>query len=107
MKQSSSQPIELVSDRISRAELMLFAFILALCWSFVFAATFPRQSGGNGTNDGIHLAIGPNCGSLSGQFSDVNSGLLDPNFYKTIVSFGDSYSNVSTHFCMYSTYAPC
>ncbi|KAB5593739.1 hypothetical protein CTheo_2819 [Ceratobasidium theobromae] len=45
-------------------------------------------------NDGIHLAIGPTCGRLTaaGNTSDVNAGLLDLKRYKTIVSFGDSYT---------------
>ncbi|CAE6477649.1 unnamed protein product [Rhizoctonia solani] len=45
-------------------------------------------------NDGIKLAIGPTCGKLttSGNVADVNSGLLDLKQYKTIVSFGDSYT---------------
>lgn len=66
-------------------EIMLQVLILALYSSVVFATTAP-------VNDGIHLAIGPNCGSLAGNFSDVNSGLHRPDFYDTIVSFGDSYS---------------
>ncbi|KAF8514791.1 hypothetical protein JB92DRAFT_2917919 [Gautieria morchelliformis] len=82
-----------VANRTARAEIMLLVFILALCSSFVFAVSFPRQSGGNDTNNGIHLAIGPNCGSLSGLFSDVNAGLLALDSYKTIVSFGDSYTD--------------
>ncbi|PVF97902.1 hypothetical protein CPB86DRAFT_826166 [Serendipita vermifera] len=45
-------------------------------------------------NDGIHLAIGPTCGRLTanGNSSDVNAGLFDLKKYKTIVSFGDSYT---------------
>lgn len=45
-------------------------------------------------NDGIHLAIGPTCGKLSftGNTSDLNAGLWDLKRYKTIVSFGDSYT---------------
>ncbi|KAH7333650.1 hypothetical protein B0J17DRAFT_721542 [Rhizoctonia solani] len=45
-------------------------------------------------NDGIKLAIGPTCGKLttSGNVADVNSGLPDLKQYKTIVSFGDSYT---------------
>lgn len=79
---------------IRRAETMLLVFVVALCSSFLLAVSFPRRSGGNNSNDGIHLAIVPNCGSLNGKFSDVNSGLLDPDSYKAIVSFGDSYSNI-------------
>ncbi|KAF8153400.1 carbohydrate esterase family 16 protein [Crassisporium funariophilum] len=43
-------------------------------------------------NDGIHLAVGPKCGQLSGTTSDVNAG-LDPKKFKTLVSFGDSYTD--------------
>ncbi|KAG8724279.1 hypothetical protein FRC09_020489 [Ceratobasidium sp. 395] len=47
------------------------------------------------TNDGITLAISPTCGKLStsGNTADVNAGLLDIKSYKTIVSFGDSYTS--------------
>ncbi|KAI5990304.1 hypothetical protein F5J12DRAFT_863153 [Pisolithus orientalis] len=46
-----------------------------------------------GTNDtSVHLAVHPRCGSLTGNFSDVNAG-LDMRRYKTIVSFGDSYTD--------------
>lgn len=47
---------------------------------------------GDGPNDGIHLAVSPVCGSLSGNFADVNGGLKLKD-YKTIVSFGDSYTD--------------
>ncbi|KAG6806578.1 hypothetical protein H0H93_002763, partial [Arthromyces matolae] len=43
-------------------------------------------------NDGIHLAVDVRCGSLFGNPSDVNAG-IDPLAIKTIVSFGDSYSD--------------
>ena len=39
------------------------------------------------TNDGIHLAVGPKCGPLSGPSADVNAG-IDLRKIKTIVSFG-------------------
>ncbi|KAI0318729.1 carbohydrate esterase family 16 protein, partial [Amylostereum chailletii] len=45
-----------------------------------------------GNNDGIHLAVGPNCGQLGGNFTDVNAG-IDLSTVKTIVSFGDSYTD--------------
>ena len=41
-------------------------------------------------NDGIHLAVGPKCGSLSGAPADVNAGLLPLKSYKTLVTFGVS-----------------
>ncbi|KAH7334693.1 carbohydrate esterase family 16 protein [Rhizoctonia solani] len=46
-------------------------------------------------NDGIHLAIGPTCGipSANGSVADVNAGLYALSTYKTIVSFGDSFTS--------------
>ncbi|KAF8608192.1 hypothetical protein BDV93DRAFT_531319 [Ceratobasidium sp. AG-I] len=46
-------------------------------------------------NDGIHLAIGPTCGlpSTNGSVVDVNAGLYALSKYKTIVSFGDSFTS--------------
>ncbi len=38
-------------------------------------------------NDGIHLAVGPHCGTLNGSVSDINAG-VNPSHFKTIVSFG-------------------
>ncbi|EJD49110.1 hypothetical protein AURDEDRAFT_143931 [Auricularia subglabra TFB-10046 SS5] len=43
-------------------------------------------------NDGIHLAVGPSCGRADGAPADVNAGLRPLRDYKTIVSFGDSYT---------------
>ncbi|KAJ1300660.1 hypothetical protein OPQ81_002308 [Rhizoctonia solani] len=45
-------------------------------------------------NDGIRLVIGPTCGKLTatGNVTDANQGLLNLKKYKTIVSFGDSYT---------------
>jgi len=43
-------------------------------------------------NDGIRLAVSPKCGPLSGSTADVNAG-LDLSQIKTIVSFGDSYTD--------------
>ena len=86
------------------AETMLFVLVVAFYYlSFVLAVSFSRQSGGgiDNTNDGIHLVIGPNCGKLSNNFSDVNAGLEDLASYKTIVSFGDSYSNIQYYSACY------
>jgi hypothetical protein len=46
-------------------------------------------------NDGIHLAIGPTCGlpSTNGSVTDVNAGLRATGEFKTIVSFGDSFTS--------------
>ncbi|KAJ3558213.1 hypothetical protein NM688_g1057 [Phlebia brevispora] len=43
-------------------------------------------------NGGIHLAVSPHCGDLSGTVADVNAG-LELRTYNTIVSFGDSYTD--------------
>jgi hypothetical protein len=43
-------------------------------------------------NDGIHLAVGPDCGKLSGSTADINAG-INSGTIKTIVSFGVS-SNI-------------
>ncbi|KAG8892503.1 hypothetical protein FRC00_011942 [Tulasnella sp. 408] len=43
-------------------------------------------------NDGIHLAIGTHCGSAKGNATDVSEGLRTLTTYKTVVSFGDSYT---------------
>jgi len=47
-------------------------------------------------NGGIHLAVSPRCGPLSGNVSDVNAGLY-LHRYKTIVSFGDSFTDGGRH----------
>jgi hypothetical protein len=47
-------------------------------------------------NDGIHLAIFPTCGKLvipATNVTNVNAGLTPLSSYKTIVSFGDSYTS--------------
>lgn len=51
-----------------------------------FALAFAQR------NDGVTLAVGPKCGSLTGTPLDVNAGLLPIVQYKTIVAFGDSYT---------------
>ncbi|KAF9468024.1 hypothetical protein BDZ94DRAFT_1246970 [Collybia nuda] len=44
-------------------------------------------------NSGITLAVGPKCGTLSGAPLDVNAGLLPLAQYRTLVAFGDSYTD--------------
>jgi len=54
----------------------------------VGALVTPRQSS---RNDGIHLAVSPKCGPLSGpNYADFNAGINMAD-YNTIVSFGVSY----------------
>lgn len=43
-------------------------------------------------NNGIHLAVSPQCGKLSGSTADINAG-IDSGRINTIVSFGDSYTD--------------
>lgn len=73
--------------------LSVFSSMRAACLSLytlfiiigVDALVVPRQNPNR--NDGIHLAVGPNCGPLFGPAMDVNAG-LDLTKYRTIVSFG-------------------
>lgn len=39
-------------------------------------------------NSGIHLAVGPVCGKLSGSTADVNAGIPPMVAFETVVSFG-------------------
>ena len=48
-----------------------------------YGSPFARQDG----NNGIHLAVSPVCGPLSGNVSDVNAG-VHLSRIKTIVAFG-------------------
>jgi len=56
------------------------------------------ESDANSTyNDGIHLAIGPACGNLTGNASDINAGIPALYNFRTIVAFGDSYTDGGRH----------
>ncbi|KIJ64846.1 carbohydrate esterase family 16 protein [Hydnomerulius pinastri MD-312] len=74
--------------------MKLFLFAQALLYgACAEAAVFPRQ----GSNETVvHLAVHPQCGPLWGNVSDVNAG-LDLAQIKTIVSFGDSYTDGGRH----------
>lgn len=50
------------------------------------------QAGLPTRNDGIHLAVHPRCGPLSGNTTNVNGG-ISPWTLETIVAFGDSYTD--------------
>jgi len=52
------------------------------------------NSGSNETE--VHLAVHPRCGPLRGKVSDVNAGLNLANV-RTIVTFGDSYTDGGRH----------
>jgi len=73
---------------------MWFAeWVLQCClrvMAFLSALITPQQ--GLNSNGGIHLAVRPRCGPLSGVMSDVNAG-VNLNIIRTIVSFGDSYTD--------------
>jgi phospholipase/lecithinase/hemolysin len=69
------------------SELLSFLF-LAISLRLVAGATLATAP-----NSGIHLAVGPKCGTLTGTPVDVNAGLLPLKSYKTLVTFGDSYTD--------------
>ncbi|EIW79505.1 carbohydrate esterase family 16 protein [Coniophora puteana RWD-64-598 SS2] len=69
--------------------------LLSLLRGVVGVAILPRQDSSS-DNDGIHLAVSPVCGALSGNVSEVNAG-IDLSSIKTIVSFGDSYTDGGRH----------
>ncbi|KAG5644149.1 hypothetical protein DXG03_009044 [Asterophora parasitica] len=61
-------------------------FILAAI-SITSAAVVKREA------QAVRLAVKPKCGTFSGDVADVNAGLKPLNAYKTIVAFGDAYSD--------------
>ena len=74
--------------------MKLFALLsLAATLAAVHATprTNTRHLAHQDTNNGIHLAVSPACGPLSGHTADVNAG-IDLKRVKTIVAFGVSTS---------------
>ncbi|KAJ7146388.1 hypothetical protein C8R44DRAFT_973195 [Mycena epipterygia] len=64
---------------------LLSSTVIAFLCASASAVVLPRTSA-------VHLAVSPQCGTLSGGVPvDVNVG-LKLNSYKTIVAFGDSYT---------------
>jgi hypothetical protein len=64
---------------------LLSSTVLAFVCATASAAVLPRSSA-------VHLAVSPQCGTLSGGVpTDVNVGLGPLNSYKTIVTFGGEY----------------
>lgn len=60
----------------------LLTSVLALLCTTASAVVLPRSSA-------VHLAVSPQCGTLSGGVpADVNVGLGPLSSYKTIVAFG-------------------
>ncbi|KAI0708321.1 hypothetical protein C8Q76DRAFT_627053 [Earliella scabrosa] len=70
--------------------LVSFATALSVVHGALLAD--PRRLARQDSNNGIHLAVSPTCGSLSGNTADVNAG-IDLKRAKTIVAFGDSYTD--------------
>ena len=66
-----------------QAVLVLLSALVA----FISVEASPILTWDGNYNDGIHLAVSPKCGSLSGTVTDVNAGV---ELFKmdTIVSFG-------------------
>ncbi|OJT04615.1 hypothetical protein TRAPUB_4680 [Trametes pubescens] len=70
----------------------IFAISLLSSFSFYEKGLAYRTLLRQDRNNGIHLAVSPVCGPLSGNVSDVNAG-IDLKTIKTIVAFGDSYTD--------------
>lgn len=81
---------------------MVFARPVFIVFSFATAsfALYPPQAR-QIRNNGIHLAVSPNCGALGGTTADVNAG-INPSSIKTIVSFG--VTNISILIAKYSAH---
>lgn len=75
-------------------------FLAAAVYTFKLSSYAARAQGDEGShqnqhifdkpeypNNGIHLAVHPVCGTLSGKVADVNTG-IDMENIKTIVAFG-------------------
>lgn len=62
--------------------------LLSASGALALPSTLLRRADNSTRNDGIHLAIGPTCGSKYGNATDINEGLRTLTTYKTIVSFG-------------------
>ena len=69
--------------------LVSFTATLSVVHGALLADT--RRLARQDSNNGIHLAVSPACGSLSGTTTDVNAG-IDLKRVKTIVAFGVSSS---------------
>ena len=68
----------------SEVMLILSCFVVSIAPLSLATPFWDRQAD---YNDGVHLAVSPKCGTLGGNFTDVNAG-IDLHKIKTIVSFG-------------------
>ncbi|KAJ3798680.1 carbohydrate esterase family 16 protein [Lentinula aff. detonsa] len=67
-------------------------FVITHLWAVLAKSVVSSRQA---TTD-VHLAVAPNCGSLSGPPADINNGLKPLSNYSTIVAFGDSYTSGGT-----------
>ena len=67
-----------------------------LAFAFSLLPVLARHLVRQDSNNGIHLAVSPICGLLSGNSTDANAG-VDLRAVKTIVSFGVSHDFVRVH----------
>ncbi|OSC99273.1 carbohydrate esterase family 16 protein [Trametes coccinea BRFM310] len=74
------------------SSLLLPEYVVGLLPLPALPTLRPAALAGRERNHGIHLAVSPVCGPLSGNVSDVNAG-VDLKRIKTIVAFGDSYTD--------------
>ncbi|KZV62238.1 carbohydrate esterase family 16 protein [Peniophora sp. CONT] len=75
---------------------MAHALVVLSCLAASLSAAATSVPHRADTNDGIHLAINPSCGSFGGNFTNVNAG-LKTSAVKTFVVFGDSYTDGGAH----------
>jgi hypothetical protein len=84
-------PLESITYRLDSGMLFLrFASQFPLVFLIDISGSCLVQAGLPTRNDGIHLAIHPRCGPLSGSTTNVNGG-INPWTTETIVAFGVSF----------------
>ena len=72
-----------------------------LAFAFSLLPVLARHLVRQDSNNGIHLAVSPICGLLSGNSTDANAG-VDLRAVKTIVSFGVSLDTVRVYTQVFS-----
>ena len=68
--------------------VMLHIFLASLLLSVAPALSRSVTTSRRATNDGIVLAVTPNCGTATGTVTDINEGVPALKTFKTIVAFG-------------------